>query len=223
MAEQPARTLARTLGFTDLVLIVIGTVIGSGIFVVPATVLASSGGAVGTALLVWLVAGILSLLGALTYGELGAANPDAGGLYVYIRDAFGAAPAVPVRLDDLLRHRQRLGGDAGVAFTGYLGQFMTVTPAMSKVVAVLVITVLAVMNVRGTRQSVDGAELEHGGEGGRDPRHERRAAGAGQRTLSGTRSVAGDVHARTPVERRRRDGRRPLGLRRMAVRHLLGR
>ena len=86
-------TLSRTLGFTDLVLIVIGTVIGSGIFIVPATVLTQTGGALGTALLVWFVAGVLSLLGALTYGELGAANPDAGGLYVYIRDAFGTLPA----------------------------------------------------------------------------------------------------------------------------------
>ena len=52
-----ARTLDRTLGFTDLMLIVIGTVIGSGIFIVPATVLTQSEGALGTALLVWLIAG----------------------------------------------------------------------------------------------------------------------------------------------------------------------
>ena len=89
----PGRTLERTLGFTDLVLIVVGTVIGSGIFIVPATVLRQSGGALGVALLVWLVAGVLSLLGALTYGELGAAKPEAGGLYAYIRDAFGPLPA----------------------------------------------------------------------------------------------------------------------------------
>ena len=74
--------LKRTLGLRDLVLIVIGTVIGSGIFIVPATTLSQAGGSVRVALLVWLVAGVLSLLGALTYGELGAMNPDAGGLYV---------------------------------------------------------------------------------------------------------------------------------------------
>ena len=93
LAGASGRTLDRTLGFRDLVFIVIGTVIGSGIFIVPATVLAQSGGALGLAALVWLSAGILSLLGALTYGELGAANPDAGGLYVYIRDSFGMLPA----------------------------------------------------------------------------------------------------------------------------------
>ena len=48
---------------------------------------------VGVALTVWVIGGVLSLLGALTYGELGAMQPEAGGLYVYIRDAFGPLPA----------------------------------------------------------------------------------------------------------------------------------
>ena len=74
------RTLVRTLSLKDLVLLVIGAVIGSGIFIVPAAVLRQTGGALGPALLVWLVAGVLSLLGALTYGELGASKPEAGGL-----------------------------------------------------------------------------------------------------------------------------------------------
>ncbi len=153
MAQPPtARTLDRTLGFTDLVLIVIGTVIGSGIFIVPATVLAQSDGAVGTAMLVWLVAGILSLLGALTYGELGAANPDAGGLYVYIRDSFGPLPAFLYGWTTFFVISSGSVATLAVAFTGYLGQFMTVTPTMSKVIAVLVIVVIAAVNVRGTRQ-----------------------------------------------------------------------
>ena len=152
MDQQPARTLDRTLGFTDLVLIVIGTVIGSGIFIVPATVLAQSDGAVGTAMLVWLVAGVLSLLGALTYGELGAANPDAGGLYVYIRDSFGPLPAFLYGWTTFFVISSGSVATLAVAFTGYLGQFMTVTPMMSKVIAVLVIVVIAAVNVRGTRQ-----------------------------------------------------------------------
>ena len=86
-------TLNRTLTLRDLILIVIGTVIGSGIFLVPGAVLRQTGGSVGVALLVWLAAGVLSLLGALTYGEMGASKPDAGGLYVYLRDALGPLPA----------------------------------------------------------------------------------------------------------------------------------
>jgi len=146
------RALDRTLGFKDLVLIVIGTVIGSGIFVVPATVLARSDGTVGTAMLVWLIAGILSLLGALTYGELGAANPDAGGLYVFIRDAFGSLPAFLYGWTAFFVIGSGSVATLAVAFTGYLGQFTTVTPVAAKAIAVLVIVVIAAVNVRGTRQ-----------------------------------------------------------------------
>src|ERR1041384_1234845 len=77
--------LARVLRLRDVILIVVGTVIGSGIFLVPGGVLRDSGGDVGLAMLVWIVGGALSLLGALTYAELGAMNPRAGGLYVYLR------------------------------------------------------------------------------------------------------------------------------------------
>ena len=152
MIQPSDRTLERTLGFTDLVLIVIGTVIGSGIFIVPATVLARSEGTLGTALLVWFIAGVLSLLGALTYGELGAANPDAGGLYVYIRDAFGPLPAFLYGWTTFFVIGSGSVATLAVAFTGYLGQFTTVTPMMAKIVAVLVIAVLTVINVRGTRE-----------------------------------------------------------------------
>src|SRR3989442_14727920 len=86
-------TLARTLGQRDLILIVVGTVIGSGIFTVPGAVLRQTQGDVGVALLVWLLGGALSLLGALAYGELGAMLPEAGGGYGYIREAFGPRPA----------------------------------------------------------------------------------------------------------------------------------
>jgi APA family basic amino acid/polyamine antiporter len=91
--ETGAPTLRRMLGVTDLTLLAMGTVIGSGIYLVPAVVLQQTGGASGPALVVWLAAGVLSLLGALTYAEMGAMKPEAGGLYVYVRDSFGALPA----------------------------------------------------------------------------------------------------------------------------------
>ena len=87
---------------------IIGTVIGSGIFLVPGTILRSVGNSVPLAALVWLAGGVLSLLGALTYGELSAARPRAGGLYVYIRDCFGPLTRILVRLDLLPRHQRRL-------------------------------------------------------------------------------------------------------------------
>src|SRR5207249_7054084 len=85
--------LRRVLTLRDLVLIVVGTTIGSGIFLVPGAVLRQSGSDLGVALLVWVVGSVLALLGALTFGEFGAMLPDAGGSYVYVRRACGLLPA----------------------------------------------------------------------------------------------------------------------------------
>jgi basic amino acid/polyamine antiporter, APA family len=80
--------LARDLGVSHASAVVVGTIIGSGIFLVPAEMMQ----AVGSARLVylaWLVGGALSFFGALTYAELGAMKPQAGGEYVYVRDGYG--------------------------------------------------------------------------------------------------------------------------------------
>jgi len=152
-ASTPLRTLERTLGLKDLTLLVIGAVIGSGIFIVPAAVLRQTGGAIGPALLVWLVAGILSLLGALTYGELGAARPDAGGLYVYIRDAFGTLPAFLYGWTTFFVICTGATATLAVAFSSYLGQLVPITPFVAKLVSIAVIVVIAAVNIRGTRQA----------------------------------------------------------------------
>ncbi|HTE19069.1 MAG TPA: amino acid permease, partial [Armatimonadota bacterium] len=75
----------RALGPVEATSIVVGTVIGSGIFVTPAVIAASAGKlGVGTILLVWAVCGLLSLAGALAYAELSAMFPRSGGQYVYL-------------------------------------------------------------------------------------------------------------------------------------------
>jgi basic amino acid/polyamine antiporter, APA family len=150
-----ARTLERTLGPTDLVLLVIGAVIGSGIFIVPATVLRQTAGDLGPAMLVWLIAGVLSLLGALTYGELGASRPEAGGLYVYIRDAFGPLPAFLYGWASFFVITTGSTATLAVAFSSYLGQLVPVSPLAGKVVAIAVILLIATINIRGTRQSAN--------------------------------------------------------------------
>jgi APA family basic amino acid/polyamine antiporter len=80
--------LRRDLGLAAALAIVIGTVIGSGIFRVPQTMIQSVG-TVQMVFLVWVVGGALSLAGALTYAELAAALPGAGGEYVYLTEAYG--------------------------------------------------------------------------------------------------------------------------------------
>ena len=150
--NSPVRTLERTLGLRDLTLLTIGAVIGSGIFIVPAAVLRQAGGAVGPAMLVWFAAGILSLLGALTYGELGAAKPEAGGLYVYIRDAFGPLPAFLYGWTTFFVISTGATATLAVAFSSYLGQLVTISPLVAKLVSVAMILVIAVTNIRGTRK-----------------------------------------------------------------------
>src|SRR4051812_8161890 len=80
--------LKRDLGIWAALAIVVGTVIGSGIFRVPQAMILSVG-SVKLVFLVWVVGGILSLAGALTYAELAAAMPGAGGEYVYLTEAWG--------------------------------------------------------------------------------------------------------------------------------------
>src|SRR5437773_8302286 len=80
--------LARDLGVSHAVAIVVGTVIGSGIFLVPTEMMQAVGSA-KIVYIVWLVGGLLSFVGALTYAELGAMKPQASGEYVYMRDAYG--------------------------------------------------------------------------------------------------------------------------------------
>src|SRR5271170_3783566 len=87
-AAHPQPSLRRALGLWGAVSIVVGTVIGSGIFLVP-TRMISLVGSVQTLFVVWIVAGVLSLFGALTYAELAAAMPEAGGEYVYLTEAYG--------------------------------------------------------------------------------------------------------------------------------------
>ena len=80
--------LKRDLGTWPAASIVVGTVIGSGIFLVPQTVIQRVG-SVQMVFVVWIVGGLLSLAGALSYAELSAAMPEAGGEYVYLREAYG--------------------------------------------------------------------------------------------------------------------------------------
>lgn len=148
-------TLLRTLTMRDVTLLVIGSVIGSGIFLVPGTVLRQVEGHVGWALLAWIVAGILSLVGALTYGELSARDPKAGGLYVFLREAFGPLPAFLYGWTLFFAIASGAVATLAVAFSGYAQEIFSFSPTLGKAVALGMIVVLAAVNVRGTRSSAD--------------------------------------------------------------------
>ena len=90
--SDPRPQLVRGLTFQDTTALVVGTIIGTGVFLKTAK-MAQAVGSPELVLLAWLAAGILSLAGALTYAELGAMLPKAGGEYVFLRAAYGDLPA----------------------------------------------------------------------------------------------------------------------------------
>src|SRR5436853_1558397 len=85
-------TYARRLGLFSATMAVVGGIIGSGVFLGPEVVAARVGSA-GLTLTAWIAGGVIALVGALSFGELGARRPRAGGGYVYLREAFGPLPA----------------------------------------------------------------------------------------------------------------------------------
>jgi len=151
---QPATTpdLPRVLGLFSIVSIVIGTMIGSGIFINPANV-ARDVGTPGLMLLVWVVGGLLSFFGALAIGELAASYPQAGGIYVYLREAYGPGLAFLFGWTLFLIVESGTIATLAVGFsTKYLPYFVTLSPAQGKVVAVSLIAILAAVNVMGVRK-----------------------------------------------------------------------
>jgi APA family basic amino acid/polyamine antiporter len=147
--------LVRTLRQSDLLLLFIGSVIGSGIFLTPGLILRQLNGSVGFSLLVWVVGGALSLLGALTYAELSATNPEAGGLYCFIRDGFGRIAAFLYGWSLFLVIASGTIAALARAFTRYLAEIIPLSATGATLVSVLMIAVVTAVNVWGTRKSSD--------------------------------------------------------------------
>jgi APA family basic amino acid/polyamine antiporter len=149
----PSRELVRRLGLLDLTSIVIGTMIGSAIFLVPSTIAQNvhSGPVI---LAMWLLAGVASMLGGLAYAELGAMMPESGGQYVYLREAWGPLWGFLCGWTFFLVARS--GATAAVAsgFATYLSQLIPMPAAVSRMLAAALILVLALVNCRGLKLGV---------------------------------------------------------------------
>lgn len=141
--------LARRLGVFDATMLVMGGIIGSGIFVTPAEVARH----VGTPWLIvgaWLIGGIVALAGALVYAELAARRPAVGGQYAYLRDAYGPLPAFLYGWALLLVIQS--GGMAAVAITFARYVNMLFPSALGdNVLAVGVLGILTIINCLGVR------------------------------------------------------------------------
>ncbi len=157
-SPEPDSGLPRVLGLWDIVGIVIGGIVGSGIFIVPAAIAAQ----VDSPLLfmgVWVVGGLLSFFGALSFAELGAAYPQAGGMYIYLREAYGSLVAFLFGWTLFLVIDSGAVATLAVAFSSkYLPYFFPIPPLVSKLVSVIFVMVLVAVNYVGVRA---GANLQN--------------------------------------------------------------
>ena len=143
--------LPRRLGMLDATAIVVGIVIGSGIFVLP-NVIARSVPSYAGIVAAWVIGGVLSFFGALAYAELGAMLPATGGQYVYLREAYGPMCAFVCGWTFMLA--VLAGGSAwlAVTFSIYAGYFVPLTPVAAKALAVALIAVLSAVNYVGVKE-----------------------------------------------------------------------
>jgi len=167
--EKSSPELLRALGLKEAIAINIGCIIGSGIFIVPATI-AGHLPAMGPIMLVWIVAGLLTLFGALSLAELSSVLPQSGGPYVYLRESFGKVWAFLFSWNDFFINKAGSMAAVAIAFSTYFGYFF---PAMSpenpfyradwnlfghpftlgwnQIIAIVAIAIVTIVNVRGVQ------------------------------------------------------------------------
>lgn len=142
--------LSRDLGVGAVTMLVIGEVIAIGIFLTPAT-MAHSVGSPFWLLVVWLVMGAMALSGALCYGALAARFPEAGGGYVYLREAFGPLIAFLYGWKCLLVMDPGITALLAMGLASYVGYALGVAGGVLKVIAIGAILVLAGVSIAGVR------------------------------------------------------------------------
>jgi APA family basic amino acid/polyamine antiporter len=142
--------LRRELTLFDMTMIAIGSTIGSGIFLTPALIAKALPSPVWI-LGVWVVGGLMALCGALTYAELGAMMPRAGGVYVFLSEAYGGLTGFLYGWAYFLVVNTGALGALAVAFSTYLGYFIPVVGAHTTIAGIAGIIIVTAINVLGVK------------------------------------------------------------------------
>lgn len=148
--SSPAVTYARRLGLFSGTMVVVGGIIGSGIFLNPAIVAQRTGTAALT-LGTWVIGGVIAVLGAFCFAELGARRPRVGGGYAYLREAFGALPAFLYGWALLLVIATGATAAVAVTFARYAGALLALPERATAPLAVAAIAVLSAINYVGVK------------------------------------------------------------------------
>src|SRR5574339_202527 len=160
MAEQKT-SFKQSLGLLDATMIVAGSMIGSGIFIVSADITRNVGGA-GWLVAVWLITGFMTISAAVSYGELSGMFPKAGGQYVYLKEAFNPLIAFLYGWSFFAVIQTGTIAAVGVAFSKFMAYivpqvsedlvlldlgFLKVSPA--QIVSIVIVILLTYINTRG--------------------------------------------------------------------------
>src|SRR6187455_2385017 len=162
-AIQEDKSFKRSLGLLDATMIVAGSMIGSGIFIVSADITRNVGSA-GWLIAVWLLTGFMTITAAVSYGELSGMYPKAGGQYVYLKEAYNPLAAFLYGWSFFAIIQTATIAAVGVAFAKFLAYlvpgvsedlvaidlgFLHISPA--QLVAIVLILLLTYINTRGIK------------------------------------------------------------------------
>src|SRR6266536_1010823 len=163
MATPAQSGLVKGLGLVDSTTLVMGSMIGSGVFIVAADI-SRQVQSPGLMMMTWFVTAALTLIAALSYGELAAAMPHAGGQYVYLREAFGPVFGFLFGWTLFMVIQTGTIAAVAVAFAKYMGVFVPAISAENylvgggsfgvttqQAVAIVLIVLLTAVNTRGLR------------------------------------------------------------------------
>lgn len=145
--------LKKELGVFDAMSIIGGIMIGSGVFYVGSFVIERTGLSIGWATAAWIFAGLYSLMAGLCYAELGAAMPEAGGAYVYLKKAYGPVVAFMMGWTDFWISCSASISALALGFATYFSFFAPLNDLGVKLVAAALIIVLSVINMLGVKNS----------------------------------------------------------------------
>ncbi|MBC8045783.1 MAG: amino acid permease [Fimbriimonadaceae bacterium] len=161
--QEEQHKLKQSLGFVDATMIVAGSMIGSGIFIVTADMARNLGGA-GWILLLWLISGFITIIAALSYGELAGMMPKAGGQFIYIQKAYGNFVAFLYGWTVFAVIQTGVIAAVAVAFAKYTGVFFPslgtdnilftigkINISAANIVAIILIILLSVINNYGVK------------------------------------------------------------------------
>ena len=142
--------LPRRLSLVSTIAVMVGLIVGSGVFRAPSSV-AEAAGSVGAITLVWVIGGLVTLCLALCVAELSTMFPRAGGAFVYLRESFGPATAFAYGWTYLVVITPSAWATIAMVFAEYSGAFVTLNPTGTRIVATVAIVFVTVVNVVSVR------------------------------------------------------------------------